>query len=107
MFTNASCTVWEKTVQNRSPTYVKHEYAAVYWEDISGQSVGKSRDPEDKALVMIHASMLGGYVPKKDDRIMCGHSDSESYVPDALTVTSVFDRLYGSPTVQHIEITAK
>ena len=106
MFTNASCTVWEKAERNRSPTYVKHEYAAVYWEDIHGQSDGKDRDPENKALIVIHASQLG-YFPKPDDRIICGHSDSESYVPDALTVASVSDRLYGSPTVQHIEIIAK
>lgn len=107
MFTNASCTVWEKTVQNRSPTYIKHEIGAVYWEELRGETEGKSRDPEDKVLVIIHPSELGGYLPKKEDRIMRGYSKSEQPEHNALTVTAVFDLLFGTPNVQHIEITAK
>lgn len=108
MYTNTTvCTVWEETERNRSPTYVKHETGAVYWEDTHGQTSGKNRSPDDKALILIHASELGGYLPKPDDRIIRGRSDSASPVPTALTVTSVLDLRYGSPAVQHIEITAK
>lgn len=108
MFTNTTvCTVWEKTVQNRSPTYVRHETGAVYWEDTHGQTTGKSRSPEDKAFISVHASELGSYLPKPDDRIIRGYSGSESPVPSALTITAVMDLRYGSPAVQHVEITAK
>lgn len=108
MFTNASCTVWEKAVQNRAVTYIRHTVGAVYWEDTRGETVnGIARDPDDRALMIVHADLLGGYLPKPDDRILRGNIADEQPPNTALTVTSVKDFRYGSAAVQHIEITAK
>ena len=107
MFTNASCTVWEKTEKNRSPTYIRHAYTAVYWEDTHGETVnGIARNPDDRAFVCIHESVLG-YIPKPDDRILCGISESETPDQSSLTVTAVKNFLYGSPQVRHMEVYAK
>ena len=108
MYTNASCTVWEKTVQNRSPTYIRHTMGAVYWEDTHGETVnGIARNPDDKVLVIVHSQNLGDYLPKPDDRILRGISASEQPDRNALTVTEVKDFRYGSLPVQHVEIAAK
>lgn len=108
MFTNTDgCTIWEKTVKNRAPVYIRHETGAAYWEGTNGQTGGKDRTPADKALVVIHAGNLGGYLPKKDDRILCGIHPEEQPPPVALTVMGVKDFRYGSPRVQHVEVTAE
>lgn len=107
MIVNTSaCTVWEMVVQNRSPTYVRHQTGAAYWEDTTGAEAGKDRSPDNKALILIHESKLGDYMPKPDDRIMRGAVDSASPPPSSLTVKAVKDFLYGSASVRHIEISA-
>lgn len=114
VFTNAPCcTVWEKTVQNRAPTYIRHTMSAVYWEDTNGIELGArtgsktSRNPDHTALIIIPAANLGGYLPKADDRILRGNVSDTQPPQNALTVASVKDFRYGSANVQHIEVTAK
>lgn len=108
MFTNTEgCTVWEKTVQNRAPTYIRHETGAVYCEDTDAQSDGKDRSPDDKMLIVIPAVNLGGYIPKPDDRIIRGIVPDSQPPQTAMTVMQIKDFRYGSPHVQHIEVTAK
>ena len=107
MFVNASCTVWEKTANNRSPTYIRHTLGAVYWEDTHGETVnGIARNPDDRALILVHGDALGGYFPKTDDRILRGNTADEQPPKNALTVSAVKDFRYGSAAVQHIEVTA-
>lgn len=108
MFTNKpACTIWEKTVQNRNPVYIRHVMGPVYWEDTHGETAGSiARDPEDKALCIIHAPLVT-YLPRRDDRILPGECADEQPPQNALTVTSVKDFRYGSATVAHIEVTAK
>ena len=109
MFTNTpAVTVWEKTVVNHAPAYVRHQTGAAYWEDTDGETVsGTSRRPDDKILMIASAANLGGYLPKTDDRIMNGENSAAHPPETALTVTSVKDFRYGSASVQHIEVTAK
>lgn len=108
MFTNQNgCTVWEKTEKNRAPTYVRHETGAVYWEDNSSQNSGKDRSPANQVFISIPAKSLDGYLPKSDDRIMCGIIPDTQPPPTALTVITAKNRLYGSPRVQHMEVYAK
>ena len=109
MYTNTpAATVWEKTIVNRAAFYVRHQTGAAYWEETQGQTVGgMARDADNNVLVIIHASCIGEYIPKPDDRIANGISESEQPPSDALTVTSVKRFLYGPSAGQHIEVTAK
>lgn len=108
MFTNMeACTIWEKTVQNRAPVYVKHVIRQVYWEETHGETVnGITRDPDDKILCIVPVASVT-YKPKRDDRIVPGESNDTTPPGTALTVTSVKDFRYGSAKVQHIEITGR
>lgn len=107
MFTNAPCcTIWEKVVQNRSPTYIRHLTGAVYWEDYIGESEGNDRKPVNSSLIIIHENNIGTYTPKPDDRIMRGDAESLQPLPNAMTVKKVNDFRYGSDAVRHIEISA-
>ena len=110
MFTNKpACTIWEKTTVDHTPTYIRHETGACYWQDTRGQDTMDSdaRSPEDNVFLAIHASALTGYIPKKDDRILPGSVPDASPPKDALTVMQVKDFLYGSARMQHIEVILK
>lgn len=108
MFTNTDgCTIWEKTVKDRAPFYIRHQTGAVYREITEEQSSGKDRSPACKALVVIPAANLGDYLPKKDDRILCGIYPEDQPPQNAMTVMSVKDFRYGSAAVQHVEVSAE
>lgn len=109
MFTNtACCTVWEKTLNGRNQTYIRHVTGAVYWEDQVGENTdGENRSPRHHALIIIHTSQIGDYLPKADDRILRGSSADLMPPKGALTVADVKDFQFGSDAVQHIEVTAK
>ena len=101
MFTNTSgVTIWEKTVINHTPTYIRHHTGAAYWEDTNGETVnGITRNPDDRALMIVSAANLGEYMPKADDRIMNGIVADAQPPKTALTVTAVKDFQYGSDRV--------
>ncbi len=109
MFTNTpGVTVWSKAVINHTPTYIRHQTGAAYWEDTTGETInGITRNPDDKVLMIVSASNLGAYMPKTDDRIMNGIVADAQPPKNALTIASVKDFRYGSDSVQHIEVTAK
>lgn len=111
MFTNkVGCTVYEKTVgENRMESYVPHFIPAIYWEDTRGQtqSGAGTMKQQDEVLCIIPASSLSDYIPKRNDRIVCGRcNDAEPPEDICRTVMQVKDFRYGSPEVQHIEVTA-
>ena len=107
MFTNREgCTLYEKTIHNRAPTYVRRVLGAVYWEETQKQNDGKDRSPKNAVFISIPVSSLGSCVPKKDDRIVDEIIDDEKPPDDAVTIMSVSDYCYGSPAAQHIEVTA-
>lgn len=107
MITNRKgVTIYEKTVQNRAPTYIRHTTGAVYLEASSGQENGSDRKPDNGIFVSIPEASLS-YVPKPDDRIVCDMIDDEQPPVTAMTVMSVQDYLHGSPFVQHIEVKIK
>lgn len=108
MFTNKpACTIWEKTVENRAPVYIRHVMGPVYWEDTNGETVnGITRNPDDRILCIAHTSSVT-YMPKPDDKIMDGEINDLTPPRTALTVTAVKDFRYGTPDVQHIEVTAR
>lgn len=107
MFTNKSgCTVYERTVRNRSPAFVRHETGAVYWEEKRSQENGADRTPQNEVFVCI-SKMSAEYVPKIGDKIVCRIISDESPPDNSFTVMSARDFCYGSPAVQHWEVTAK
>lgn len=107
MFTNKNgCTIYEKTVQNRAPTYIRHATGAVYVETTSAQENGSDRKPDNEIFISIPADSVT-YVPKTDDRIVCGIIDDEQPPQTAMTIMSVQDFRFGSPFIQHIEVKAK
>lgn len=107
MYTNREgCTIYEKTVQNRAPTYIRHITGAVYVETTSAQESGSDRKQDNAVFISIPADSVA-YVPKKDDRIVCSVIDDEQPPPTAMTIMSVRDLRFGSPFIQHIEVTAK
>lgn len=104
MFTNRSgCTVYEKTVQNRAPTYVRHVLGALYWQPSEGQTGGKDRTEQDDIFVSVPEASVT-YLPKEGDRIVGDIVLEEQPPQSAHTVMNVKDLRYGSPRVRHIEL---
>lgn len=107
MYTNRpGCTIYEKTVRNRAPTYIRHETKEIYWEDIKSQESGSNRTPKNGAFVAIPIASID-YEPKTDDRIVGSIIEDEQPPSTAMTIMSVQDFRYGSPLIQHIEVNAK
>lgn len=107
MFTNIEgCTIYEKTVVNRAPAYVRHVTGPVYWESSTGETDGKDRTEQNNIFVSVPSASVT-YVPKNDDRIVGMIIGDETPPKTAFTVMNVKDLRYGSPRVQHIEITAR
>ena len=101
MYTNRpGCTIYEKTVQNRAPTYIRHETKDIYWEDKFGQESGSDRAPKNSAFISIPAKSAS-YFPKVRDRIVGSVIPDELPPPTAMTIMGVVNCLYGSPAVQH------
>ncbi len=107
MYTNRKgCTIYEKTVQNRSPTYIRHETGEIYWEETTAQKDGSDRSPQNEAFVSIPAASID-YEPKSGDRIV-GSIIADLQPPaNAMTIMSAENFCYGSPAVQHWELNAK
>lgn len=107
MFTNiAGCTIYEKTEVNRAPAYVRHVTGPVYWEPSIGETDGKDRAEQNSIFVSIPSESVT-YLPKTDDRIVGEIIIDVTPPATAYTVTNVKDLRYGSPKVQHIELTAR
>lgn len=109
MFTNKiGCTVFERTIgKDRMEQYVQHFFPTIYWEDTRGQTqTGTSRNQQDSVLCIIPASSLSGYMPKRDDRLICGRCSATEPPAECRTVMEVKDFRYGSAGVQHIEVVA-
>ncbi len=107
MFTNRKgCTIYEKIMQNRAPAYIRHITGEVYAETNFSQENGSDRKPDNGLFVSIPANSVT-YVPKKDDRIVCGIINDEQPPVTAMTIMSVKDFRFGSPFIQHIEVNAE
>ena len=59
MLTNRKgCTIYEKTAQNRAPTYIRHTTGAVWLETSSDQANGSDRKPDNGIFVSIPEASL-------------------------------------------------
>lgn len=107
MFTNkAGCTIYEKTTVNRATAYVRHITGSVYWQPSVGESDGKDRNEQNSIFVSIPAASAD-YLPNEGDRITGDIITDEQPPESAYTIANVKDLRYGSPKVQHIELTVK
>ena len=107
MITNRKgCTIYEKTVQNRAPTYIRHTTGEVYLESSSGQKNGSDRKPDNGIFVSIPETSLS-YIPKPGDLIVGDIIDNEQPPVTAVTIMSVKDLRHGSTSVRHIEVNAE
>lgn len=115
MFTNCEAiTIYEKCVgADGFPAYMVHHIPNVYWEQCIGQSANKNAnksnmEQEHSIYLAIPATSLTDYTPKYNDLLVKG-LQPVSQPPDkskSYTILTVTDCLYGSPAVQHIEVTA-
>ena len=104
MFVNCTgITIYEKTVINRSPAYIRHTTAPIYWQPSVKQTDGKDRTANTDVFVNIPVS-ASDYCPKLDDRVVKGIITDTTPPKDAYTVYGVRDLRYGSPRVQHVEL---
>lgn len=113
MFTNRKgCTVYEKTVQNRSPTFVRHEIKNIYWEDTQSQELNSRqgnnyRTSKNEALIFIPEKSLTDYLPKVGDKIVGEIIPNEQPPDNTMTIMTVKNFRFGSPAVRHLEVTAE
>lgn len=104
MFTNCEgCTIFEKTIIDRTPAYIRHTTGRIFWQPSEGQTGGKDRHPQKSVFVNIPEPSTT-YLPKEDDRVVRGIINAEKPPHDALTVMNVKDLRYGSRRVRHIEM---
>ncbi len=112
MFTNKNgCTVYEKSVKNREPKFIRHKIEHIYVEDIKSQEIknaqGSVRSPENETLAFIPENSLTDYNPKVSDKIVFDIIAEENPPENAMTVMKVKNFCYGSPAVRHLEVTAE
>lgn len=115
MFTNCEAiTIYhQEEIVNHKPIFSRHIIRNVYWEEsIGSHSSGKEMQQNDSVYVCIPAKSVTDYVPVREDLLCRG------IVPESLelheiqtslhkhTITAVADCRYGSPAVQHIEVSA-
>ncbi len=99
-------TIYEKTVQNRAPAYVRHTTWAVWLETSSGQANGSNRKPDNGVFISVPEASFS-YIPKTGDLIIGEIINDKQPPVTALTVMSVHDYRHGSSAVCHIEVNAE
>lgn len=126
MYTNADCTLYLYSREGKTEKYTRIPVESVYWEDVRHSTFIKTgqRDAQT-ALVVIPVGNLETPIKFTQGRdlivkgIIAGEvdcTDQEAFskslatlkkAHDYLTVTAVDERLYGSETVQHYELSCK
>lgn len=126
MFTNSDITLYLCTKEGKLEKFTRRVVRNVYWEDVEHSTFIKTGQRASCiALVMIPLSSLGGTLnfTKGKDLMVKGVVDfkfdntSQTTIAEgiaklktnykALTLVSVDERLYGSKSVQHYELTGK
>lgn len=126
MYTNADCTLYLYSKEGKTEKYERIPVEGVYWEDVKQASFLKTGQRGScTALVVIPLESLGERLPfteGKDlivkgivtDQIDCSSQETVSKsLADLksryhfLTVMTVDERLYGSESAQHYELSCK
>ena len=126
MFTNSDITLYLCTKEEKLDKFKRQVVKNVYWEDVEHSTFIKTGQRGScTALVMIPLNSLEGAInfTKGKDLLVKGVIDfefdntSQATIAEgiarlktnhkALTLVSVDERLYGSKSVQHYELTGK
>lgn len=112
MFTNCEgCTIYKEKAENFSPIWERYVIPDIYWECTQRKvASGKGTQRSNEVFVSIPATSISDYVPESGDTIVKGIIDldyRDVSVNERYTINSVSDCRYGSPAVQHIEVTAE
>ena len=126
MFTNSDITLYLCTKEGKLEKFTRRVVKNVYWEDVDNATFLKTGQRGScTALVMLPFSSVGKAInlTKGKDLIVKGVIDfefdntSQATIAEgiaklktnhkALTLVSVDERLYGSKSVQHYELTGK
>ena len=126
MFTNSDITLYLCTKEGKLEKFTRQVVKNVYWEDVEHSTFIKTGQRGScTALVMIPLSSFEGSInfTKGKDLLVKGVIDfdfdnaSQATIAEgiaklktnyrALTLVSVDERLYGSKSVQHYELTGK
>lgn len=126
MFTNSDITLYLFTKEGKLDRFTRQVIKNVYWEDVDNATFLKTGQRGScTALVILPLSSLEGTInfTKGKDLMVKGVIDfefdntSQATIAEgiarlktnykALTLVSVDERLYGSKSVQHYELTGK
>lgn len=126
MYTNADCTLYLYSKKGKQEVYTRKPVEGAYWEDVRQSSFLKTGQRNAAtALVVIPLESLKApvkFTNGKDliikgivsDEVDCTDQATLSKslaalqsAHDLLTVTTVDERLYGSASVQHYELSCK
>ncbi len=126
MFTNADVTLYLYRKSGKDVSYLRHPVEEVYWEDVQQSTFLKSGQRDvTSVLLVIHLESLAeplAFTQGKDlvvkgiveDEIDGSSQEALSKSLAALkekhhylTVITVDERLYGSESVQHYELSCK
>lgn len=130
MYTNADCTVFNRMYDpvTRQDHWKATQIRSVFWEDCKAANTIKSgMENSDSAMVFIPFSVSAGYQKPKEfektpsgwtlrpeDYIVKGLVDYDGSVTklldhfdDVIVITSVDTMDYGSPDMQHWEVSGK
>lgn len=107
MYTNADCTIFEKTMgENKMPKWVKHVIKGVYWQSSEGQSQSSTHMNEsDTALIIIHALKIS-YYPKHDDIIVKGlveNNNITEYTIDTTPCDTIVRKYVDGSSIRQFE----
>ncbi len=115
MFTNCDAiTIYhQEEIVNHMPNFSRHIIQNVYWEEsIGSHQSGKETQQSDNIYICIPAKSVMDYVPARDDILCRGIVPADlpmhdiQNLPNKHTITAVADCRYGSPAIQHIEVSA-
>ena len=126
MYTNADCTLYLYSKEGKNEKYTRFPVGGVYWEDVEQATFLKTgqRNACSVLLVIPLESLVEPVKPTqgKDlgikgivtDEIDCNSQEAMSKslaalkaAHELLTVTTVDERLYGSESMQHYELSCK
>ena len=126
MYTNADCTLYLYSKEGKAEKYTRTPVERVYWEDVRQSTFLKTGQRDGQtALVVIPMDSLNGPMQFTNgkDLIVKGIVTDEIEGSDQstlskslaalksahnfLTVSTVDERLYGSESVQHYELSCK
>ena len=126
MYTNADCTLYLYSKEGKAEKYTRFPVEEVYWEDVEQATFLKTGQRNAcSVLLVIPLESLSepvDFTRGKDlvikgivtDEIDCNSQEAISQslaaltaAHELLTVTTVDERLYGSESMQHYELSCK